>query len=65
MVLMLFHDVDLLVWTLLVNLHNMLLSLDQELITDIFHISGGGSLLDFVSNNWVFNKDFVLKELLV
>lgn len=65
MVLLLLHNVNLFVWTLLVDLVDVLLSLDQQFVADIFHISGGRSLFYLVSNHRIFHKDFVLKELLI
>ena len=63
--LVFFHDVDLLVGTLSVDLLDVLLSLDKKLFTNVFHVSGGRSTLNFVSNYRIFHEDFVLKELFV
>jgi len=63
--LVFFHDVDLFVGTLSVDLLDMLLSLDEKLFTDVFHVSIGRSTLNFMSNYRIFHEDFILEKLFV
>lgn len=58
------RDVDRLVWALLVDLHDVLLSLFHEHATNVPHISQFGTLLDLVCDLWVLGEDFFLQEFL-
>lgn len=57
-------NVYLFVWTLLVDLHNVLLSLLHEDTADVPHVSQLGSLFDLVCDMWIIREDLLLKELL-
>ena len=57
-----FVDLNLFVWTLFIDLNDMLLSLVEQLTSNIFHVSGLRPLSDAFSNLRVFWENVVLQK---
>jgi len=63
--LVLIRDIDFLVMTLLIDLHDMLLALLHEDLSDIELVSQISTLLNLVCNMWILRENLLLKELLL
>lgn len=63
--LVLIRDIDFLVVTLLIDLHDMLLALLHEHLSDIELVSQISTLLNLVCNMRILRENLLLKELLL